>query len=212
VDSFHDGRQSEQISQQTNALAITSGTCPPARAQRVLTRVLDPNDRKLCRCGTYFWGYLAQAMCRHGMQREMWREVTRLWDDMARRGATTWWETFLGDNLDSLCHFWSCPTAYIILAEVLGVKPAKPGFAEILLQPRPDLVRRAQGSVPTPRGGVAVAWRNDPKGGVRMRLRSAADAPMKVEMPKEWRIVETNGRELNVPPCGSTEFRAIRRA
>lgn len=51
ADGFHEGKLSDHISQQINALAVLSGTCPAERAPAVLKRVLDPNDSNLCRCG-----------------------------------------------------------------------------------------------------------------------------------------------------------------
>ena len=142
IDGWFDGRQLQQVSQQTNGLAVTTGVCPRDLAPLVLTRVLDSGNPELCLCGTYAWTYLAEALCRNGMHREMWSEVVRLWDDMAERGATTWWETFLGDELDSLCHMWSSVPGYLILAEILGVKPVKPGFAEVCVEPRIDLLKQ----------------------------------------------------------------------
>jgi alpha-L-rhamnosidase len=202
VDGVIAGRPSEQLSQQTNALAVTSGVCPRPRAPELLRRVLDRRDRKLCRCGTYFWLHLAEALCRNGMQRPMWREVVRLWDGMARKGATTWWETFLGDELDSLCHFWSSVPTYLILAEVLGVKPARPGFAEIAVAPHIELLERASGSVPTPRGPVSVAWRRTGARRVLVDVCSRADAQVTLHLPQGWREARGGRTVISILPHG----------
>jgi hypothetical protein len=210
ADSFHDGCLSEQLSQQTNALAVTSGVCPPERAPQVLARVLDRNDEQLCRCGTYFWGYLAEALCRSGLVGEMWAEVVRLWDDMAERGATTWWETFLGDELDSLCHFWSSLPGYLILAEILGVQPAKPGFAEIQIRPRFDLLPRVQGTVPVPHGQVSLEWLRAAEETCSLTVSLATDAPATLELPPGWTFPEAGAANVRLPPRETAAFDAAK--
>ncbi len=202
VDCFYNGKQSKQISQQTNALAVISGVCPQDRARQVLTRILDYSDKELCLCGTYFWTYLAEALCKNGMYKEMWKNVVRLWDDMARRGATTWWETFVGDGLDSLCHTWSSVPAYLILAEVLGVKPKKPGFAEISVSPQIDLLPRARGTVPTSKGEISIEWNMDSKGQCFLKICSNANAPAYISLPSGWFIADTNELPMMIPPHG----------
>ncbi|MBI3920672.1 MAG: hypothetical protein HY318_04575, partial [Armatimonadetes bacterium] len=198
VDGFHDGHQSGQISQQTNALAVTSGVCPPEREREVLTRILDPNDAKLCRCGTYFWTYLAEALCQAGMHREVWSEVVRLWGDMAERGATTWWETFLGDELDSLCHIWSSVPGYLLLAEVLGVKPARPGFTEITIRPRVDLLSQAEGLVPIRDGEIELEWsRTETE--CCLTARNGTDALATIEPPGGWTFAQSHASRIALP-------------
>ena len=197
VDGIYQGRQLRQLSQQTNGLAVTSGVCPAARAQRVLARVL-ADDPELCRCGTYFWTYLAQALGRAGLHRQMWSEVTRLWDGMAESGATTWWETFLGDELDSLCHMWSCAPGELIVSEILGVQPAAPGFASVTIRPRFDLLAEAEAAVPLPQGEVQLGWRSQSGDPRRLALRVVTDAPGWLELPAGWAVDNTGARRLEL--------------
>ena len=211
VDGYYQEKQSAQISQQTNALAVMSGVCPSARAPRVLARVLDPDDAALCRCGTYAWLYLAEALCRCGMHETMWREVVRLWDGMARQGATTWWETFVGDELDSLCHFWSCAPGYLIQSEILGIKPAEPGFARIAVSPRFDLLEKAKGSVPLPDGEARVEWQmhSEKECHLRVDLSTAGDGLLR--LPQGWVTGDERANEVRLPPNSSIRVRARRR-
>lgn len=103
-----DGSLSDQVSQQTNILAVISGVCPEKDARDLLGRMLTSRDPKLARCTPYFWIYFAQALRQVGMEEELLGEIKRLWGAMLAHGATTWWECFDGDSLDSLCHPWSC--------------------------------------------------------------------------------------------------------
>ncbi len=197
VDGVYKGHLLAQLSQQTNALAVTSGVCPAARAPRLLARVL-ADDPELCRCGTYFWTYLAQALCQAGLHRQMWRGVVGLWDGMAATGATTWWETFLGDELDSLCHMWSCVPAELIVSEILGVQPAAPGFARVTVQPRCDLLEQVEAVVPLPQGQVWLRWhvKSDRPGRLALRVRS--DAPGVLELPAGWALADGSDRRLEL--------------
>jgi hypothetical protein len=209
VDGWYEGRQLDRVSQQTNALAVTSGTCPNDRAPKVLKKIVDDGNPDLCLAGTYFWIYLADALCRNGMHAEMWESVVRLWDEMAEKGATTWWETFLGDETDSLCHFWSSVPAYLILAEILGVKPAKPGFARVDLRPRFDLLSQAFGSVPLPNGSVEIKWNHTADGGFDLRIDLDADAPALVSLPVGW-IADSGMDRCEMPSRSVLSLHAIR--
>lgn len=160
ADTVIEGKFSGQISQQINALAVATGVCPPDRARAVLSRILDPNDAALCRCTPYFWIYLAQALVKSGMQAEMLKHVATRWKHMLDHDATTWWETFAGDHLDSFCHPWSSVPAPIALTEILGIKPGSPGYATVRVEPLTKLIRSASGTVKLPRGSVHVSWEN----------------------------------------------------
>lgn len=160
ADAVVEGTLSAQISQQINALAVVTGVCPPDRTRAVLARILDPNDAALCRCTPYFWIHLSHALAKAGMHAEMLEHVAARWKTMLDAGATTWWETFAGDHLDSLCHPWSSVPAHIVLTEILGIKPASPGFATVRVQPLNHLIRSASGTLRLPRGSVHVSWEN----------------------------------------------------
>jgi hypothetical protein len=188
ADGVFEGRLLEQVSQQTNALAVLSGACRPVEARGVLSRVLDPQDSKLCRCTTYFWTYLSEALCSAGMHREMWAEIVRLWGTMTDRGASCCWETFLGDELDSLCHMFSSVPGWIMLTEILGVKPLQPGFADISLEPRFDIVPLAGGTVPTPRGLVRLSWSPGDADRTVLVVRIEGEASAGLTVPPGWTL------------------------
>lgn len=147
------------FSEHINALAVISGVCPENLQRNVLKKALDAEDKSICRCGPYFWIYLSKAMSMAGMRQEMLTSVKRLWGGMLEAGATTWWETFLGDELDSLCHAWSCVPNCILLSEIVGLKPLAPGFAKVELHPQIKLVDELEASLPLPGGEIKVAWR-----------------------------------------------------
>lgn len=49
----------------------------------------------------------------------------------------------------------------ILQSEILGVKPAKPGWDEVLVAPHTGDLSQARGVVPTPHGPVSVEWTSD---------------------------------------------------
>ncbi len=194
ADALVDGALSPQTSQQVNALAVLTGVCPPERRRRVLDRVLS-DDPELCRCSPYFWLYQIEAMGMAGMHAEMLEAIRTLWGTMADAGATTWWETFAGDELDSLCHPWSSAPNHALQRHMLGVRCAAPGFARVELRPRPDLLERARGTVCTPLGQIAVGWEPTP-GGARLTAELPRGACGTVFAPSGWTLDGERSRQI----------------
>lgn len=191
ADALIEGELSAQVSQQINTLAVLTGVCPPERRRGLMERML-ADDPDLCRCSPYFWLYQFDALGLAGMHRQMLEAIGDLWGGMADAGATTWWETFLGDELDSLCHPWSTAPSYVLQRYLLGVAPAEPGFARAQLRPRPDLAVRAGGTVCTVRGEIAIGWEAQGAGALvtaRLPERVAAE----LHAPPGWRIEGADG-------------------
>ena len=185
ADAWHGGRRCDFVSQHTNALAVLARVCPPELIAGVLTGIVDAERSDLCRAGTYFWTYLAEALARNGMHRAMWDNVMRLWGRMLSTGATSWWETFAGDEQDSLCHIWSSLPGYLILGEILGVKPAEPGYGRVCLSPQIGLIDRVDGSVPLPTGRVDLSWFREGDR-VRLHIGLAADCNGELRLPDDF--------------------------
>jgi alpha-L-rhamnosidase len=107
---FHDAEEggvlSEGTSWQTNALAVCFDIVQGKEATRAMSDMLAGYDR-LCRCSPYFHFYFLRALRKAGLERDAIALIKREWRPMLERDATTTWEGFLGDELDSLCHPWS---------------------------------------------------------------------------------------------------------
>ncbi len=76
------------------------------------------------------------------------------WRGMLAIGLTTTPERPEPTRSDS--HAWSAHPNYGLLATVLGVRPAAPGFREVRIAPQLGLLRRAEGRVPHPYGNIDV--------------------------------------------------------
>ncbi len=105
-DAIQDGVLSAGTSWQTNALAVCFGLLAGEEATRAMQVMLEGYDR-LCRCSPYFHFYFLPALRRAGLEREAIALIKQEWGAMLERDASTTWESFAGDALDSLCHPWS---------------------------------------------------------------------------------------------------------
>jgi hypothetical protein len=86
------------------------------------------------------------------------------------------------------------------LTEMLGVKPAAPGFAEITVAPQPCGLTWASGSVPTPRGPVTVHW-EDGSEGFRIKVQSPPGVTVHVVSPDGECDSFAGGNYESVFPC-----------
>ena len=76
---------------------------------------------------------------------------------MVKKNLTTCEEDPVNSRSD--CHAWGALALYEIPSVVLGVRPEKPGFEEVLIAPVPGYFQWAEGDVITPKGMIHVKWR-----------------------------------------------------
>lgn len=60
----------------------------------------------------------------------------------------------------SLCHGWACGPTPFLSTCVLGVKPLKPGFKEVLIKPSFGSLKYVRGIYPTPLGDIVIEAEN----------------------------------------------------
>jgi hypothetical protein len=166
-----------EISQYGNAWAMVSGAAGPRERARILQRF--PADPKLAP-GSFFWWHAGfRALAIAGAYDRM-PEFLGPWHEMIDHGL----DTFVEENSywRSLCHAWSAHPALEFMTRVLGVTPAAPGFAAIEVAPHCCGLAHASGSVCTPRGPVAVAWRVE-DGKFSLTIDAPAATPVRVRLP-----------------------------
>jgi hypothetical protein len=110
-------RLSEGTSWQANSLAVVAGVVEPEKARSVMTRMIDGYDT-LCRCTPYFHFFFLPALHIAGMDEEARSIIVREWGKMIDGGATSTWETFLGNEKDSLCHPWGISPLLYLLGKI----------------------------------------------------------------------------------------------
>ena len=87
------------------------------------------------------------------------------WANILSRGATFCWEVWQPSdaNGDSMSHGWGSNVLVEIQQWLLGVRPSSAGFETFDVAPPASGPESALGTVPTPRGPVAVGWRRAAK-------------------------------------------------
>ncbi len=156
----------------TNALLAGLGT--DEQRKTVYRRVFaDPEFR--CTGTPYFGYHVLRALALLGRHDDALDMLRRYWGKMIDLGATTVWEEFerewnlkphqqppqpFGYGCNSLCQPAGSGPVRWLHQEILSVKPAAPGFAKILIEPRPTGLTWAKGNVPTPHGVVKIAWQH----------------------------------------------------
>jgi alpha-L-rhamnosidase len=197
IDSIHaDGTRSTVFSQQTHTAAYISGVATGERAKRCLS-IIEKPPKDFVKAGSpFFMFFVMEGYAREGRWTEMVKAIRNYWGIQIEAGATTCWETYHPGEprlTRSHCHGWSAAPTYFLSAYVLGVQPAKPGFAEIRVAPRPGDLRWAYGRMPTPAGIVTVNWRREGKK-FSIDLRLPGAIPTRLELPATGKVVVTEGK------------------
>ena len=149
---FRDSPDSAAFSQQTNVLAILTDALPVAEQRPLMERVLA--DSTLIPASYYFAWYFHEAVRKVGLG-DRYVELLAPWKRMLALGLTSAPEKDEPTRSDS--HAWSAHPNYGLLATVLGVRPASPGFRTVQIAPALGAMRTASGRVPHPRGDIDVS-------------------------------------------------------
>jgi hypothetical protein len=162
---FRDAPDTSAYSQQTNVLAILADAVPAAAQKALMERVLA--DTTLTPASYYFSFYVLEALRKAGLAD---RYIERLapWQAMLKLGLTSAPENPEPTRSDT--HAWSAHPNYGLLATVLGVRPASPGFRTVRIAPALGPLRRAEGRVPHPLGDIDVKLVRQGKRGLNAEI------------------------------------------
>jgi len=117
-------------------------------------------------CSVYGAQYLLEALFTAGRPGPaialMSARTKRSWWHMIDLGSTLTLEAWDSEYKKNLTwnHAWGAAPANIISRFLLGVRPSKPGYAEVLISPQLGALSWVRGQVPTPLGPVKVAVKN----------------------------------------------------
>jgi hypothetical protein len=132
------------------------------------------SDKGLVQASYYFQFYVHEALRQSGMA-EQYLEQLGPWRTMISLGLTTTAETPEPTRSDS--HAWSAHPNYHLLATLLGIRPAEPGFRSVAIAPALGPLRRASGKVPHPNGIISVQLQRVGSSGVRGWVDLPRDTP-----------------------------------
>jgi alpha-L-rhamnosidase len=181
-DGLDNGLPKNKFSQQTNTWAAWAGFVQGEQAATLLKNVYASKDHSLARSGPYFWLYTLPLMAQHGQHAAALQYIRSLWGKMLDGGASTLWETFAGDKLDSWCHPWSAAPVPFLLEHILGFDLPGLRTRQWTLRPQTALLKQASGSVCSPHGLVQIQW-NTEHGVTRLSGSLPADCQATVISP-----------------------------
>lgn len=177
VDARRNGKQSERISQQSNAAVIAWQVAPQERRATIFEVILDERrlvlthglgregqitsfdeSNDVVMAQSFFSHFLHRAMRLDGRYQAMLDNTRKRWGALLTEGQSTFPETWQIEPITSLCHAWSATPSFDLSTDILGVEPIADGFRRLRVAPQCCDLEWARGSFPTPYGDVLVAW------------------------------------------------------
>ena len=162
---FRDAAEGQAVSQQTNTMAVLVDALPASEQPALMERVL--SDRSLVQSTYYYSFYVFEALRKAGLA-ERYVDQLAPWKGMLALGFTTTPETPEPTRSDS--HAWGAHPNYGLLATVLGVRPAEPGFKSVRIAPHLGVLQRAEGLIPHPQGDIEVKLARKGERGIRAEV------------------------------------------
>ena len=150
----------QDFSEHAQCLAILSGVLTREQEQKCLSAMLEANDLK--RCSIYFSFYLFEAFARHNRGDEILKRWD-LWKSLDGLGLKTPIEH--PEPTRSDCHAWGSHPLFHARASLFGVRPASPGFASVVIEPRPGALTEMSVRLPHPQGAISGQLSFDPTTG-----------------------------------------------
>jgi hypothetical protein len=182
---YVDGETSSHASLHANMFPLAFGLVPQESLKSVITFI---KSRGMA-CSVYGAQYLMEALYQEGEDDYALELLTaqhdRSWWNMLKSGSTIAleaWDWKYKNNLD-WNHAWGAVPANIIPRFLMGIRPLEPGFAKILIQPRPGNLRHAKIKTPTIRGPVSAEFENDPRKEFTLTIDLPANTSALIRLP-----------------------------
>lgn len=148
---YADTPRKAQFSQHSQAIAVLAGLVEGEQARDLITRAAD--DASLVQCTIYFRHYLHSAL-NAANAGDRYVDMLGEWRAQLARGMSTWAE--MPEPSRSDCHAWGSSPNFELFRTVLGIDSAAPGFRRIVIRPFPGKLENVSGTIPHPKGEVAV--------------------------------------------------------
>lgn len=106
--------------------------------------------------------YEAEARFLNNDEENALELIKRCWGGMLKKGAGTFWEFIPNSETEKWpipAHGWASGCTYLLSSYVLGIRPLKVGFDEILFAPS-ETLDNFKGVVPTLKGLIAIKKEN----------------------------------------------------
>lgn len=197
---FIDRNGSDHSALHANVTPLMAGMLPPEER----TAAVDLIREKRLSCGVYFSYFVLKALYDAGESQLAYELITsrdlHSWHSMLEAGATTCMEAWAPDLKwnTSWCHPWSSAPVPMIAHELMGLRPATPGWREIRFAPHPPAgLESASIALTIPPGRLEAAFRQEGRT-VTCRLTVPAGCTARCLFPGAAAGVTVDGADA---PC-----------
>ena len=193
--TYRDGEGCDHASLHANMFPLAFGLVPEANRESVIAFI---KSRGMA-CSVYGAQYLLDGLFENGESDYALSLLTstsdRSWRHMIDLGSTMTLETWDPKFNKSLTwnHAWGSAPANVIARQLIGIRPATPGFRDIVIQPRLGKLEKASLKMPTPRGDVSVAIENGDS--FMMKIETPPDTTTRVILPRPGKI-QVDGKKI----------------
>ncbi|WP_409346282.1 family 78 glycoside hydrolase catalytic domain [Paenibacillus sp. MBLB4367] len=164
---FVDAEGSRHASLHANALPLLFGLT----AEEDRPAAVDLLRAKRLSCGVYFSYFVLKALAAAGEHKLVYEliraEDLHSWGNMVKEGATTCFEAWSKELKwnTSLCHPWASAPIPLLIEEIVGLKPASPGWQTVSFQPRlPEALEHIELAFRTPAGRILFSYKDGKTG------------------------------------------------
>jgi len=208
---YVDGEGADHASLHANMMPLAFGLVPEERKKSVTDFVVS----KGMACSVYGAQYLMEALYEGdradiALERMTSKDI-RSWYNMLRVGSTITleaWDDKFKPNQD-WNHAWGAVPGNIIPRYLMGVRPLGPGFSKVLIQPQPGTLKHASATVPTIRGGIKVAFKNEPPRPFELKIDIPVNMTARVGLPqgdKQSSTLVVDGKKVKAELDGGYLF------
>jgi hypothetical protein len=196
---YRDGVDSDHISLHANLFPLALGLVEEENVPRVMEYI---RSRGLV-CSVYAAQFLMDAIYQSGDGdyglKMLTKEDERGWYNMVRHNATITyeaWDDKFKNNQD-WNHAWGAAPANIIPRRLIGVRPLKAGFEQMIIEPQSSSLKNIEATVPTIRGAVDVKITKSDEL-YRMEVVTPANTTAEVSLPSFENVgqLRINGRKV----------------
>lgn len=215
VEYVEDGKQSRSICEHANAVAILTGCCEDGRMERVIERVFSHGmelDRNLdiIKVAPIFQYYAMKALAAAGREDLLLEFFEKRSGLFVKRGLDTIPEVW---DVDARTHdsFAQAtpPESNMILSEIAGLKPYDAGFKEFIAEPRFDLVKVLNASMPSNAGQIGISWDYDGGEQCDVAVTVPTGAKCHFVAPKGWQVMDACSADV---PDGEKIVYSVKKA
>ena len=148
---FAETPEKQLFSQHTQIMAVLTDAIPAYQQEALMKKVL--HDENLIPAMIYFKFYMFRALQKAGLGAEYLDQLGP-WKKMINLGLTTFAEKDTEPR--SECHAWSASPCFDFLHTVAGIRPGKPGFKTVIIEPNLGQLESIKVKFPHPNGIIEL--------------------------------------------------------